>query len=632
MTAVDEVKQKTDILGVVSQYVKMVKAGKMYRGLCPFHSEKHGSFFVYPEQQTWHCFGACATGGDVFSFVMKKEGLDFGEALRLLARRAGVILPESPEAAARGKEKDRLYEINQVTAEFYHGELAKPGPAEKAREYAKRRGLMDKTINDFELGFSPVSWEALKAHLTSIGYKEDELVKAGVLVQGDNGQSHDRFRGKLMFPVRDERGHVTGFGARVLDDSLPKYINSPQTDVFDKSSCLYGIHLAAPAVRKQSTAIIVEGYMDVLIAHQYSFTNVIATLGTAITEKQINIVKRLSKNLIFALDPDAAGIEAIRKAENTSAMVIYQSVEGLRLLNPNVPTPHPSDVQVLKERKRLGIGVYRSIPGVNIKVAILPNGKDPDEVIKENIELWQNLIKNSIPILDYTFNMVIATLDLNTAEGKSAAVEKLLPVIAEIKDPVQQPHYLQKLAGIVKVNGRVLQAELNKIKPDQNAFIEKNVGTQLKRPLLSNPVEEYCLALLIQHPELRVKCEAILTDYFEDSSNREILNILLYQEESELKERLAPEIWEKIDQLKAKVLPEDSLEQKFTACVLRLREKYLRNREVEKEAVLALEMESGGTTAELTKLREQGIEGSSELKKVFDEKARRRGKSYPEAK
>jgi len=593
MTAVDEVKQKTDILGVVSQYVKMVRAGKMYRGLCPFHSEKHGSFFVYPEQQTWHCFGACATGGDVFSFIMKKEGLDFGEALRLLARRAGVILPESPEAQAKGKEKDRLYEINQVTAEFYHTELAKPGPAEKAREYAKRRGLTDKTINDFELGFSPVSWEALKAHLTSIGYKEDELVKAGVLVQGDNGQSHDRFRGKLMFPVQDERGHVTGFGARVLDDSLPKYINSPQTDVFDKSSCLYGIHLAAPAVRKQSTAIIVEGYMDVLIAHQYGFTNVVAAMGTAVTEKQMAIMKRYTKNVIFALDADSAGEEAMAKS-----------------------------------------AAMENVLGAEIKVMRMPEGKDPDDVIKEDIEAWSKLEAEAQPVMDYVINMSVAGLDLARARDRTLAVDKLGPVIAGMNDAIRRARYLQKLAELVKVQAKQLEIVISRNNPKTKARestpADTEISTLIRRRMLTSPVEEYCLALLIQHPELRVKCEAILTDYFEDSSNQVILGALLGGEEGEIEDKLAPEIREKIDQLKARTLPEDSLEQKFTACVLRLREKYLRNREVEKEAVLALEMESGGTTAELTKLREQGIEGSSELKKVFYEKARRRGKGYPQ--
>lgn len=593
MTAVDEVKQKTDILDVVSQYVKLTKAGKMFRGLCPFHSEKHGSFFVYPEQQTWHCFGACATGGDVFSFIMKKEGLDFSEALRLLARRAGVALPESPEAQAKGKEKDRIYEINQLTAEYYHALLTKPGAAEKAREYAKRRGLSDKTIDDFELGFSPASWEALKGHLTSIGYKEDELLRAGVLVQGDNGESHDRFRGKLMFPVRDERGRVTGFGARVLDDSLPKYINSPQTEVFDKSACLYGIHLAAPAVRKQDTAVIVEGYMDVLIAHQYGINYVVAAMGTALTEKQMALMKRYTKNVTFALDADSAGEEAMQKS-----------------------------------------AAMENVLGAEIRIMRMPVGKDPDDVIKENKEAWSKLEAEALPVLDYVFTMSVAGLNLARAKDRTLIVDKLGPVIAGMNDAVRRAGYLQKLAELVKVEARQLETIIVRSNPKPKAPApgapDTEVSSRIRRLMLSNPVEEYCLALLIQHPELKGSAAALFADYFEDSGNRAILGALLGGEEGEIKDRFTPEIREKIDSLRGKTLPEDNLEQKFAACILRLREKYLRNRESEKEAALTLEMESGGTAAELAKLREQGIEGSSELKKVFYEKARRRGKSHPQ--
>ncbi len=592
MTAVDEVKQKTDILEVISQYTKLTKAGKMYRGLCPFHSEKHGSFFVYPEQQTWHCFGACATGGDVFSFVMKKEGMDFAEALRLLARRAGVILPESPEIRAKGQEKDRIFEINRLTAAFYHDELKKPGAAEKAREYAARRGLSDKTVEDFELGFSPNSWEAVKAHLTSVGYKEDELVKAGVLVEGDDKKTHDRFRGKLMFPVRDERGHVTGFGARVLDDSVPKYINSPQTDVFDKSACLYGIHLAAANIRKQDTAFMVEGYMDVLIAHQYGFNNVVAAMGTAVTEKQMTIMKRYTKNVVFALDADSAGEEAMAKS-----------------------------------------AAMENVLGAEIKVMRMPAGKDPDEVIKEGKETWLKLAAEAQPVTDYVFSLAVAGLNLNQARDRTLAVDKLGPALAGMNDSIRRAKYLQKLAEMVKVDAKQLEAVIiskNAVRPKARAAAVPDIETpgRIRRRLLSNPIEEYCLALLIQHPEMKERfAAALIADYFEDSSNREILNALFNTEEGEIKDLLAPEIGEKIDNLKNKALPGENLDQKFAACVLRLREKFLRNRETEKEAVLALEKESGGTEAELAKLREQGIEGSGELKKVFYEKARRGGKA-----
>jgi DNA primase len=260
----------------------------------------------------------------------------------------------------------------------------------------------------------------------------------------------------------------------------------------------------------------------------------------------------------------------------------------------------------------------------------MPEGKDPDDVIKEDIEAWSKLEAEAQPVIDYVINIATAGLDLARAKDRTLAVDKLGPVIAGMNDAIRRAGYLQKLAELVKVEAKQLETVIGRNNPKpktrESASSDTDVSSRIRRRMLTSPVEEYCLALLIQHPELRVKCEAILTDYFEDSSNQVILGALLGGEEGEIEDKLAPEIREKIDQLKARTLPEDSLEQKFTACVLRLREKYLRNREVEKEAVLALEMESGGTIAELTKLREQGIEGSSELKKVFDEKARRRGR------
>ena len=255
MSVVDEIKQRVDIVDVVGQYVKLTKSGRTMRGLCPFHSEKHPSFFVYPEQQSWHCFGACNTGGDVFSFVMKKDDIDFGEALRILAQRAGVALDKKSEP--KTKENDRLYQANEEAAQFFHDSLLHSPDGEKARSYVASRGISLKTAADFQLGYSPNKWEALKQHLLDKGYTEAELSAAGLVVESEEGGTHDRFRHRLIFPICDIRGRVTGFGARALDDSLPKYTNSPQTPIFDKSGSLYGLNLAKQAVRKQNMAVIV---------------------------------------------------------------------------------------------------------------------------------------------------------------------------------------------------------------------------------------------------------------------------------------------------------------------------------------------------------------------------------------
>nr|MBC8477068.1 DNA primase [Dehalococcoidia bacterium] len=286
MSEVDEVKQKIDIVEVIGQHVKLTKSGRNFRALCPFHSEKAPSFYVFPERQSWHCFGACNTGGDVFSFIMKQQGIDFGEALRLLAEQTGVTLPSRVRLDARKDERERLHQVNEAAATYFHDQLLSSPDAAKARDYLLRRGFTADTVAAFQLGYGPDRWEALKQHLAERGYSESELVDAGLVVETDagsatGGNTRDRFRNRLMFPIHDARGRTTGFGARVLDDSLPKYTNSPQTLVFDKSGTLYALHLAAPAIRKQDRAILVEGYMDVITAHQNDFRNVIASMGTA---------------------------------------------------------------------------------------------------------------------------------------------------------------------------------------------------------------------------------------------------------------------------------------------------------------------------------------------------------------
>ena len=585
MSVIDEVKQKIDIVDVVGQYVRLTKSGRTLRGLCPFHSEKHPSFFVYPEQQSWHCFGACNTGGDVFSFVMKKEGIDFGETLRLLAQKAGVTL--STKSEPKAKEKERLYQVNQAAAQYFHDLLLQSPESEKARSYVASRGLSIKTVTEFQLGVSPNKWEALKQHLLDIGYTEAELSAAGLVIESEGGGTHDRFRNRLMFPICDIRGRVIGFGARALDDSMPKYLNSPETPIFDKSGSLYGINLAKAAIRKQEMVVIVEGYMDAITAHQNGFDNVVASMGTAVTEKQVNTIKRLTKNMDFALDADEAGEEAMLR----------------------------------------GVG-YENTLDAEVKVITLPKSKDPDDVIKEDADTWRNLLEKALPIVDYTFNMATAELDLNTAKGKSSAVDKLLPIIAEIKDPVRQAHYLQKLARLVNVTERNLEAALKRIKPSrgrrQAEEPRQEAIAQALRPVFASPLEEYCLALLLQHPEVKGSSQHPLPEHFENSENREIFVAWQKVDDlSSLKEQLDPAIREYVDRLAAKSLLPNQIEEKYADCVLNLRKEFLRSLETKREAALALEAELGGTAAELAKLEEQGIEVSVQLGEVFAAKGRK---------
>ena len=624
MSAIDEVKQRTDIVDFVSEYLPLTKSGRNLRGLCPFHSEKHASFFVYPDQQTWHCFGACGTGGDVFSFIMKKQGIGFGDALRLLAQRAGVALPSKPEA--EGGKKERLYQANQAAAQYFHNLLMGSPDGEKARDYAASRGLSLGTIANFQLGFSPNSWEALNQYLLERGYTEDELLESGLILETEQGKRHDRFRNRLMFPISDIRGHTVGFGARALDDSLPKYLNSPQTPIFDKGSSLYAINLAHQAIRQQGQAVIVEGYMDVIIAHQNGFTNVVAPMGTSVTEKQFNAIKRLAKIMIFALDADAAGIEAMLRVERTSTEVLYRDVISVQSRDPNQPAPPLDESQVRQDQKYQRIVAYAGIPDVEVKVLVLPAGKDPDDVIKEDPQKWQSLLGEAIPVIDYTIDTVASRLDLTTAEGKSSAVGKLLPIIAGIKDAVRREHYLQKLARLVKVSEGTLEAALSRIKPERKARQPKQEAiADALRPALSNLIEEYCLSLLLQHPELKAHCQGLSPDYFADTQNREIFVAYLRADEVELiKAELDSTFHEYIDALLSKSLPANQIEPRFAQCALRLREIYLRNLETKKAEALALAAESGGTNAELAELEEQGIKISAQLGEVFAQKSQTR--------
>ena len=587
MSVIDEVTQRTDIVEGASQYTTLTKAGRNFKGLCPFHSEKHASFFVYPEQQSWHCFGACSTGGDVFSLIMKKEGLDFGEALRRTAERAGVTIPPRGRQAADKEKNERLYQANEAAAEYFHDLLLNSPAGEKARNYVAKRGISAKAINAFQLGYSLNSWDSLKQHLLERGYTDSELVEVGLVIETEPAASHDRFRNKLMFPIHGVKSRTTGFGARALDDTMPKYTNSPETPLFDKSGCLYGIDLAREAIRQQDSAVIVEGYMDVIAAHDNGFVNVIASMGTSITDKQVSTLRKLTRNIFLALDADTAGEEA--------------ALRGI---------------------------VYENSLGAEVKVAILPQGKDPDEVIRESKESWKHLLDEAIPIMDYTFSKLTAELDLNTAHDKSLAVDRLLPIITRVNDLVRQAHYLQKLARLVNISENRLEMviESNKMSHSQSkqrATDKRGALTDSRQSLLSNPCEEYCLALLLQHPELKHLSKNILPEYFENSENREIFNAYQQTEgTSSIKDKLDNTIWEHFDNLMKRSLLPNNIEKRLSDCILRLREEFLRRLERKREVVFASEAASSGSSAELNKLEEQGTEGSAQLRDIFIQRSR----------
>jgi len=587
MGVIDEVKQKLDIVEVIGQYVQLTKSGRTLRAPCPFHSEKKPSFFVYPEQQTWHCFGACNTGGDVFSFIMKKEGLDFGDTLRLLAEKTGVALPSQAKSEAEDQARDKIHQINQAAAQYFHNLLLNSPAAEKARKYLGGRGLSEKSLTDFELGYSLPGWESLKLYLTEKGYTENDLLEAGLLIRAEGtGKTHDRFRDHVMFPIMDDRGRITGFGARVLDDSSPKYINSPQTRVFDKSGSLYGLHLAKSAVRQQNLAVLVEGYMDVIVAHQYGFNNVMAPMGVAITERQINQIKKLTHSLALALDPDTAGEEAAMRC----------------------------------------VG-YENLLETEVKVIALPGGMDPDELIKADTRQWQALVEKAVPVIEYTIAVVAAKMDLKTTRGKTDLINTVLPIIAGVHAGPRQYQYLTRLSLAAGIDEKNLEAALGRLKTDRTVRESRPQALQkATRTISSNPVEEYLLSILLQHPQIRVETVEILADYFENSENRAIFDKWLQSENQAIvQETLDPVVLEHYHYLIDRKIPGNEIKERYLDCVFRLRERYLRSLKRKQEQALALEAESGDPNSVLAKLQEQGIDINEELAKVFTLRAKFRG-------
>ena len=596
MSVITEVKQRLDIVEFISEYVTLQKAGRNFKGLCPFHTEKHSSFFVFPEQQSWHCFGACGTGGDIFSFVMKKEGIDFGQALRILAQRGGVTLsPREAPSKAEDEKRERLAQINEAAAEYYYHILSATKAGATARSYLTKRNIMPETIKEFRLGFSPDAWETIKDYLLGKGYTEKELVEAGLIIEKEEGGSYDRFRNRLMFPICDIQGRVTGFGARVLDDSLPKYINSPQTPIFDKSNSQYGIDKAKSAIRKKDLVIIVEGYMDVLTAHQHSWQNVVGSMGTSLTEKQVEGIKRLTKNITLALDADLAGEEATLRGR---AILAYSNIEA--------------------------------------NVILLPPGKDPDEVIGDEPALWQKLVEQAMPIMDFAFQSVISKVDINKARDKSLAVQKLLPSIYEIRDPVQQSHYLKRLARELKIEESAIRTALRESKagrkrPQPGKPIEQS---RLARRFVSSHIEERCLALLLQYPELRLLAQELSPEHFESTENREVFVKWQHSSDiSNLESKLDTSLLEHLYCLVDKNFPfppairesERTRSRDLAQCILRLQEKSSRKLETEKEATLEIERERGGISSELAKLEEQGIDSGLKLQEVFVKKEKNHG-------
>jgi len=437
MSAVDEVRSRTDIVEVIGKYVKLTRSGRSYKGLSPFQNERTPSFFVFPETQTFKDFSS-GEQGDVFSFLMKKEGLTFIESLRELAQRAGVELESQNDGQKRNEgHEERLRAATTQAADYFHQLLLSAPQAGNCRAYIKdKRHLTDETIHNWRMGYSLMDYHALSNYLTERGFTSQELVDAGLAVENDEGRRYDRFRGRMIIPINDEKGRAVGFGSRALDGSEPKYMNSPQTPIFDKGRLLFGLDSARTAIRNEQTAVLVEGYMDVIGTHQAGFTNVVAGMGTALTESQLKMLKRLSTRIVLALDPDAAGNRAVLRDVDMAR----ESLEH-------------DDMPTFDAR---GVIRHESKLNADIRVAIMPDGLDPDEIVLQAPERWREAIAQARPVVDHVIDTLLAGFNLDDPHAKSEAVKAVSPIVRDLSDPVKRDYYVQQLARKLRLSPRAI--------------------------------------------------------------------------------------------------------------------------------------------------------------------------------
>jgi DNA primase len=417
---VREIKEKNEIVAVISEYMTLKRSGRGLTGLCPFHSEKTPSFNVNPDKQFFYCFG-CGKGGDVISFIMKAENLDFIQAAQRLAQRAGIVWPEQQSASEEDRKKDQLYKITKLATTFYHHCLLKMESGLKARQYLEKRNIAPAACEKFNLGYAPSGWHHLTEVFRQKGVSMELAESIGLVSFGENGY-YDRFRDRLIFPIYNIKGNVVGFGGRVFDDSHPKYLNSPESILFHKSYCLYGLHSALDTIRKKHQVIMVEGYLDVIQAHQAGFTQTIASLGTALTKEQVKLIKRFAVEAVLAYDGDNAGQNATQK--------------GIELCGES---------------------------GLKVTILNLPAGDDPDSLIKKaGAEAFESLLNQRANLVDYKIGTAIRKHVLNTPEGKAGAVREILPQLAAVDSIIAREAYIRRISREIGVSETAIFTELRR--------------------------------------------------------------------------------------------------------------------------------------------------------------------------
>lgn len=466
MDEIEQIKDRLDIVEIVSNYLTLKKAGANLKANCPFHNEKTPSFMISPERQTFHCFG-CNEGGDIFTFIEKMEGVDFYNALKILAEKAGVALKTNSvkygEREFKSDKKTRIYEINDWTKKLYHKILTDHPKAEKARKYLKSRGMSESSIAEFEIGYAPASWDLLIKFLKTKGFDENEMVQAGAAIRNEKGSVYDRFRGRIMFPINNIMGLTVAFTSRILEDdpNQAKYINSAESPVYIKGKTIYGLDKAKMAIKKEDLAVFVEGNMDVIACHQAGFKNVVATSGTAMTPEQLKILNRYASVIALSFDHDEAGEAAMKKA----VKIALQNDINTKIISIEGPF------------------------------------KDPDEAIKADPKNWQRAIENSRPSLEYWIDLLIRKNPDLSVLTKKAIAKEILPVIKTIFSDIEKEYYVKYLAKKLSVAEKTILSTLEKTKqPEENRIKSDEVNAE------NLGITEKILGIVWSDPELLSKC------------------------------------------------------------------------------------------------------------------------------
>jgi len=511
MDQIEEIKNKLDIVDVIKDYIKVEKAGINYRALCPFHSEKKPSLFISPTRQIWKCFG-CQKGGDVFEFVKEIEGIEFGEALQILARKAGVELKRiDPKAVSKNK---RLYELNEMACRFFEKQLGGSQAGKKAEKYLEEERKISKEMaKEWRIGYAPDNWHALTGFLSSSGFSRGEIEKTGFGIRNERGNFYDRFRGRIMFPIFDLHSRVVGFGGRIFKEKESggaKYINTPNTPLYNKSRVLYGLNKARISIRKNEACIVAEGYTDVILSRAAGIENIVSASGTSLTSQQLQVLGRYTKNLLFAFDMDTAGSEATKR----------------------------------------GIGLAQA-RGFNIKIILMPEAHDPADLIAEDVGRWKEIVSKPKDIIEFYFETALEKFNKNDPVGKKKIAESVLLVIKKIPNEIERFHWIQKIANELNVSEESIEKEMEKVKLNKEetglSASEEMANIQEESKDKEALIEEELLSLFLQEPREAEMLERKDLEIF-SPEGVEIFSAIkkLGLEEKGLKDNLSPKLFQKV--------------------------------------------------------------------------------------